>query len=117
MNSFAASGLVALPEITRNCSPRTPPQGAPPPAGSPRKMLSKESNEPEKFGPNLKKWLQVGASPRGTLALDRASRAHAWLRGRDHATPDDVRAVAADCLRHRLILSYEAAADDVFDPA
>jgi MoxR-like ATPase len=71
------------------------------------------TRRPDQFGPNLKKWLQVGASPRGTLALDRASRAHAWLRGRDHATPDDVRAVAHDCLRHRVILSYEAAADGV----
>jgi MoxR-like ATPase len=71
------------------------------------------TRRPEQFGTNLKKWLQVGASPRGTLALDRSSRARAWLAGRDHATPDDVRAVAADCLRHRIILSYEAAADGV----
>jgi MoxR-like ATPase len=71
------------------------------------------TRRPDQFGPNLKKWIQVGASPRGTLALDRASRAHAWLQGRDHATPDDVRAVAHDCLRHRVILSYEAAADGV----
>jgi MoxR-like ATPase len=71
------------------------------------------TRRPAEFGPNLKKWIQVGASPRGTLALDRASRAHAWLAGRDHATPDDVRAVAHDCLRHRIILSYEASADGV----
>ncbi len=71
------------------------------------------TRRPEQFGPNLKKWIQVGASPRGTLALDRASRAFAWLAGRDHATPDDVRAVAHDCLRHRVILSYEASAESV----
>ena len=71
------------------------------------------TRRPDQFGPNLKKWLQVGASPRGTLALDRAARASAWLSGRDHATPDDVRAVAADCLRHRVILTYEALADGV----
>jgi MoxR-like ATPase len=65
------------------------------------------------FSPDLKAWIQIGASPRGTLALDRCSRAHAWLRGRDHVTPDDVRAVAPDCLRHRLILTYEAAADGI----
>jgi len=53
----------------------------------------------------------VGASPRGTIALDKVSRAHAWLDGRDHVTPDDVRAVVYDCLRHRLILSYEANAE------
>jgi MoxR-like ATPase len=55
----------------------------------------------------------VGASPRGALALDRASRAHAWLRGRDHVTPDDVRAVVHECLRHRIVLGYEAEADGV----
>jgi MoxR-like ATPase len=71
------------------------------------------TRRPAQFGDKLKGWVQVGASPRGTLALDRAARAHAWLAGRDHVTPDDVRAVAADCLRHRLILSYEAAAEGV----
>src|SRR5262245_41930217 len=71
------------------------------------------TRRPGDFSPNLKKWIQIGASPRGTLALDRCSRAWAWMQGRDHVTPDDVRAVAPDCLRHRLILTYEAAADGV----
>jgi MoxR-like ATPase len=71
------------------------------------------TRRPAAFGDKLKGWIQVGASPRGTLALDRASRGHAWLAGRDHVTPDDVRAVAPDCLRHRLTLGYEAAADGV----
>jgi MoxR-like ATPase len=66
---------------------------------------------PERYGNDLKRLIQVGASPRGSLALDRCARAHAWLAGRDHVTPDDVRAIVADCLRHRLILSYEANAD------
>jgi MoxR-like ATPase len=61
----------------------------------------------------LKKWIQYGASPRGTLALDRASRARAWLEGRDHVLPEDVHAVIHACLRHRLILSYEANAEGV----
>jgi MoxR-like ATPase len=61
----------------------------------------------------LSKWIKIGASPRGTLALDRGARAHAWLDGRDTATPDDVKAVAHACLRHRLILTYEAEADGV----
>jgi MoxR-like ATPase len=61
----------------------------------------------------LAQWIQVGVSPRGSLALDRAARAHAWLAGREYVTPDDVRAVAHDCLRHRLILSYEATAAGV----
>jgi len=59
------------------------------------------------------RWIKVGASPRGTLALDRGARARAWLDGRDSATPDDVKAVAHACLRHRLILTYEAEADGV----
>ncbi|KAA9133534.1 AAA domain-containing protein [Marinihelvus fidelis] len=58
-------------------------------------------------------WIKVGASPRGTLALDRASRACAWLAGRDAVTPADVQAVTHACLRHRIILSYEAEADGV----
>lgn len=62
---------------------------------------------------SLAQWLTVGASPRGTLALDRASRAAAWLDGRSAVTPDDVRAVTHSCLRHRIILSYEAEADGV----
>jgi MoxR-like ATPase len=71
------------------------------------------TRRPGDFSSDLKAWIQIGASPRGTLALDRCSRAHAWLRGRDHVTPDDVRAIAPDCLRHRLILTYEAAADGI----
>ncbi len=68
---------------------------------------------PERYGEPLSKWIEVGASPRGSLALDRCARAHAWLDGRDHTTPDDVRSVVHDCLRHRMILSYEANAAGV----
>jgi MoxR-like ATPase len=68
---------------------------------------------PERYGEPLEKWIEVGASPRGALALDRCSRAHAWLGGRDHVTPDDVLAIAHDVLRHRLILSYQANAAGV----
>ena len=52
-----------------------------------------------------------GASPRGSIALERCARAHAWLAGRDYVTPDDVRAIAADVLRHRVLPSYEAVAE------
>ena len=62
------------------------------------------------YGGDLELWLDYGASPRATIALDRCSRALAWLEGRDFVTPDDIRAVAHDVLRHRLILSFEAEA-------
>jgi MoxR-like ATPase len=65
------------------------------------------------YSEDLQRWIHVGASPRGCIALDKAARAHAWLRGRDHVTPDDVRAMAHDCLRHRIILSYEAHAEGI----
>jgi MoxR-like ATPase len=68
---------------------------------------------PEKYSEEARRWIHVGASPRGGLALDKASRAVAWLDGRDHVTPDDVRAIVHDCLRHRLMLSYEAGAEGV----
>ena len=68
---------------------------------------------PDRYEGDLRKWIQVGVSPRGGLALDRCSRAYAWLQARDHVTPGDVQAVAHDCLRHRLMLSYEATAGGV----
>lgn len=69
------------------------------------------TRRPAMFSKDLGRWISVGASPRGTLALDRVSRARAWLQGRDFVTPDDVRAVVLDALRHRVLLSYEAQAD------
>ena len=63
---------------------------------------------PNRYGEPLSKWLQIGASPRGSLALDRCARVRAWLDGGTFVTPDHVRAIMHDCLRHRLILSYEA---------
>jgi len=64
----------------------------------------------DRYGDDLSGMLQYGASPRATLALDRCSRAHAWLAGRDFVTPEDVQAVARDVLRHRILLSFEAEA-------
>lgn len=75
--------------------------------------LVSATRRPAEFGENLDKYIQIGVSPRGSLALDKTSRAHAWLHGRDHVTVDDIRAVISDCLRHRLILTYEASADGV----
>ena len=63
------------------------------------------------YGDDLGRWLQYGASPRATITLDRAARAHAWLQERDYVGPEDVQAIAHDVLRHRLILNYEAEAE------
>ncbi|WLB58685.1 AAA family ATPase [Bradyrhizobium sp. 521_C7_N1_3] len=68
---------------------------------------------PGRYGEPLSKWIQVGASPRGSLALDRCARTRAWLDEYDFVTPDHVRAVIHDCLRHRIILSYEAVSQGV----
>jgi MoxR-like ATPase len=63
--------------------------------------------------PELAKWIEIGASPRGAIGLDRASRVEAWLQDRNFVTPDDVRAVIHPVLRHRLILSYDANAENI----
>ncbi|MCM2276778.1 MAG: MoxR family ATPase [Oligoflexia bacterium] len=69
---------------------------------------------PEKLGlPQLRQQIQVGASPRATIALAKASRAHAFLQHRGFVTPEDVKAVAYDVLRHRVLVSFEAEADGV----
>lgn len=63
------------------------------------------------YGDDLRRQIAFGASPRGTIALERCARAHAWLAGRDYVAPQDIHAVAADVLRHRVLLSFEAEAD------
>ena len=68
------------------------------------------TREPEHLGGDLARWIRLGASPRGTLALDAAARAHAWLHGQDFVSPENIRAVAPACLAHRIHLSYEAEA-------
>ena len=68
---------------------------------------------PAALSPDLARWIEVGGSPRASLALDKCGRAHAWLAGRDYVDPEDVRAVAHDVLRHRLTLSYEAQGEGV----
>jgi MoxR-like ATPase len=68
------------------------------------------TRDPQALDDDLGRWLSFGVSPRATIALDRCSRALAWLDGRDYVTPDDVRAVAPDVMRHRLILTFEAEA-------
>ncbi len=68
---------------------------------------------PAAYGDDLAQWIQYGASPRGTIALDRCARVHAWLSGRDYVTPDDIQTIAYDTLRHRILLNYEAQAEGI----
>ncbi|KEI72174.1 AAA family ATPase [Endozoicomonas elysicola] len=74
-------------------------------------QLINASRNPTLYSDQLAGWLEYGASPRGTIALDRCARAHAWLNGRDFVSPDDVQAIAHDALRHRLLLTFEAEAE------
>lgn len=72
------------------------------------------TRDPSRYpGSNLQHWISVGSSPRASIGLDKAARAHAWLKGKEFTDPDDVRAVVHSVLRHRLILSYDALAENV----
>lgn len=73
-------------------------------------QLVMATRTPAKFDSDLAEWIAYGASPRGTISLDRCARAHAWLAGRDFVSPEDIQAMFFDVLRHRLILSFEAEA-------
>jgi MoxR-like ATPase len=76
-------------------------------------QLTLATRAPKAYGEDLARWVAYGASPRGTIALDRCARAHAWLKGRDFVAPEDIHAVAYEVLRHRVLLSYEAEAEGV----
>ena len=67
----------------------------------------------ERLPAELKRWVRCGASPRGTINLTLAGRAHALLQGRAFVTPDDIKAIAMDVLRHRILLTYEADAEEI----
>ena len=69
------------------------------------------SRDAGRYDAALARRIAWGASPRGSIALERCARARAWLNGRDYVTPDDVRAIAPDVLRHRVLPSYEATAE------
>lgn len=71
------------------------------------------TRNPAVYSDELATWLRFGASPRATIALDRCSKAHAWLKGRDYVTPEDIHVIAHDVLRHRILLSFEAEAEGV----
>lgn len=74
-------------------------------------QLIMATRHPEKYDASLKGVIAYGASPRATIALDKCSRIHAWLSGRDFVTPEDIHAVVFEILRHRIILSFEAQAE------
>jgi MoxR-like ATPase len=69
------------------------------------------TRNPKPYSAELTEWIEYGASPRATIAIDRCARARAWLHNRDYVSPDDIQSVAHDCLRHRLILNFEAEAN------
>ncbi|MGB5803822.1 MAG: MoxR family ATPase [Vibrio anguillarum] len=71
------------------------------------------TRKPADYDATLAQWLEMGVSPRATIALDRCARAHAWLSGRDFVSPEDVQAMVFPVLRHRLLLSYQAQAEGV----
>ena len=71
------------------------------------------TRDPGRVDESLQGQVMYGASPRASMGIDRAARAHAWLSGRDYVGPEDIQAVAKDVLRHRLVLSFEAEADGV----
>ena len=71
------------------------------------------TRQPELYGEDLVSWLEYGASPRGTISLDRCARAFSWIQGRDFVSPDDVQEVLFDALRHRILLSFEAEASGI----
>ncbi|MUK78196.1 AAA domain-containing protein [Aliivibrio fischeri] len=72
------------------------------------------TRHPERYPhTQLAKWIEVGSSPRASIALDKCARAHAWVENRMHVLPDDIRAVAHSVLGHRISLSYDALADGI----
>lgn len=75
--------------------------------------LVQATRTPDKLDADLGRWIDIGGSPRASLALDKCSRAHAWMAGRDYVDPEDVRTIAPDVFRHRITLSYEAQGDGI----
>ena len=69
------------------------------------------TRDTSRYGEELAGWIQHGASPRATMALDRCARAYAWLNNRDYVVPEDIQLLAPDVLRHRIILSFAAEAE------
>ena len=76
-------------------------------------QLIMATRRPQSYDPKFSRWVAFGASPRGTIALDRCARARTWVAGRDYVLPEDIHAVVHDVLRHRIILTFEAEAEGV----
>jgi len=75
--------------------------------------LVRATREPAAYGLKLERYIEFGASPRASIGLAAAARAHAFLEGRGYVTPDDVKRVGLDVLRHRVLLTYEAEAEQL----
>lgn len=71
------------------------------------------TREPSRFNVDAKGLIEYGASPRATIYLTRAAKAHAFLKRRGYVTPDDIKSIGMDVLRHRIILTYEAEAEEI----
>lgn len=76
-------------------------------------QLIMATRRPQAYDAKFSRWVAFGASPRGTIALDRCARARTWLAGRDYVLPEDIHAIVHDVLRHRIILTFEAEAEGV----
>ncbi|WP_454063799.1 AAA family ATPase [Candidatus Nitrospira salsa] len=71
------------------------------------------TRNPTPYSDELGRYVRYGASPRATIGIERCARAHAWLAGRDYVSPEDIQAIAPDVLRHRILLSFEAEAENI----
>ena len=76
-------------------------------------QLTMATRHPETIDSELARWIEYGVSPRATIALDRCAKAHAWLQGRDYVNPEDIHQVIYDVFRHRLLLSFDAEAQNM----
>ena len=124
--------MLELPSVSGSSHPDAGPEGLPPLLGPADVLgfraraasirvapaikeyavdLVRSTRDPARYGLDLSPLLELGASPRATIALVRAARGHALLSGRDYVTPHDVKSLARDVLRHRIIVSYEADAE------
>ena len=72
-----------------------------------------EAGDPQNYDKDMARWCRFGASPRATLALARCARARAWLQGEPYVSPEHIQEIAADILRHRLLLTFEAEAEGI----